>query len=271
MSRIDRIEELLASPLAHDPDEHNSLVYKGMTLPPEELCWRCGLVVDNDSNVGACSKCITDLQSPNPLEPAFDISFVDEAYRRAWDALGATVQRVSSLFAGMARGARGGDATLRLFGVRSDGGVSQFVASPDDSWIVIIDDPPYPQWPNGSAFIEPEPRRCDMHPEDFCDGIVSCAVCVVQPRRVIEGCLYTDPEDGTCGHPNGLTPECWRAHDGSRSDCPIAEVMEQWVANPTLLIDHSRERPPGHLPFPGDRSYGGWAFDAATADDEWPI
>lgn len=266
MSRIDRIEELLASPLAHDPDEHNSFVFKGMTLPPEELCWRCGVSADVDPKLGACSSCVADLRNPAAVsgEPAGIWSVFD-----AWTAAGArlneTLQRVSEIFAGLAWNRSPGDGRLRVFGVRLNGEVEQFVHDPaaGDEWIVIIDDP-QPPWVQ-----VPEPRRCDMHPEDVCDGIVPCAICVVMPQRVIEGCLYTDPEDGTCGHPNGMTPECWRAADGSRSDCPVAEVIEQWVE----IAPTAPRRTAGHLPFPGDRGYGGWAYDPilGTIDDEWPI
>lgn len=276
MSRIDRIEELLASPLAHDPDEHNSLVFKGMQLPPEELCWRCGTSADVDESLGICSECVADLRNPaavsDPPSPwaGFDL------WAQAHERLSETVQRVSALFAGLIRHGVHEDTRLRVFGVRASGEVDQFVLPPAVEWVQVILDDGLVAY-DGRAFIEPviidDPpttRRCDMHPDDICDGVVPCAVCVVIPQRVIEGCLYTDPEDGTCGHPNRMTPECWRAADGSRSDCPIAEVIEQWV---TIAPTIDPRRTAGHLPFPGDRGYGGWAHEPIlnTFDDEWPI
>lgn len=37
--------------------------------------------------------------------------------------------------------------------------------------------------------------------------------------RPIPGCVFIDPADGTCGHPDAITPECWRL-DGLTADCP---------------------------------------------------
>lgn len=71
VSRIDQIEELLAAPSQHDPDEDRPWVHKGMQLPAEDDCWRCGFRIDNDSDVGACSRCIDDLKHPGTHDPSF--------------------------------------------------------------------------------------------------------------------------------------------------------------------------------------------------------
>lgn len=38
--------------------------------------------------------------------------------------------------------------------------------------------------------------------------------------RPVPGCQHADEVDGTCGHPDALTPECWVALAGDTSDCP---------------------------------------------------
>lgn len=38
--------------------------------------------------------------------------------------------------------------------------------------------------------------------------------------RPIPNCPHVDEIDGTCSHPDALTPECWVLMSRERSDCP---------------------------------------------------
>ena len=40
--------------------------------------------------------------------------------------------------------------------------------------------------------------------------------------RPVANCGHVDQVDGTCAHPDALTPECYISYDGGSSDCPIA-------------------------------------------------
>lgn len=44
--------------------------------------------------------------------------------------------------------------------------------------------------------------------------------------RPVPGCRFADEVDGTCGHPDALTPECWVALAGDCSDCPRVDGGE---------------------------------------------
>lgn len=57
-----------------------------------------------------------------------------------------------------------------------------------------------------------------------CGGRYCINGCWSEPRcvlpRPIEGCRFIDAEDGTCGHPDAYSPECWKDGD-DMSDCPL--------------------------------------------------
>lgn len=44
----------------------------------------------------------------------------------------------------------------------------------------------------------------------------------VELPRPVAGCPWIDSEDGTCGHPDAYSPECWEVDDG-RSDCVMLD------------------------------------------------
>lgn len=58
---VDKILEILDQPLQHSP-EHG--YPNGSTR--EDTCWRCGVVLPELTPLGACERCVTDLQSERP-------------------------------------------------------------------------------------------------------------------------------------------------------------------------------------------------------------
>lgn len=58
---VDKILEILDQPLQHSP-EHGYPV--GSTQ--DEACWRCGVTLPELTPLGACERCVTDLQSERP-------------------------------------------------------------------------------------------------------------------------------------------------------------------------------------------------------------
>lgn len=74
MSTIDKILEVLDQPTQHPGD---SSYPTGNTA--EDSCWRCGCPLKEANPLGACSKCITDLRSEEPVlvEPTATTQYLD--------------------------------------------------------------------------------------------------------------------------------------------------------------------------------------------------
>lgn len=48
--------------------------------------------------------------------------------------------------------------------------------------------------------------------------------------RPIPDCKHIDPDDGTCGHPDAYSPECWRG-----ADCPLVKLGE-WHGPDWIIV-----------------------------------
>lgn len=228
MSRLDKIEELLASPSQHSA-EHGYT-----TLTEESQCWRCGVwlaVEDRALELGACNRCVEDLRNPAPAaEEWLPISPADRAHdavmrvyaHRLDPVQAASVEVGRRLMARMMEGLR--DALV------------QYSSRMRDDMLAI-----------GRAFdfTEEELRTtCGMSTDligAYPDAIDEPDVDGVQLARPIANCEHVSAEDGTCDHPNAMTPECWLTPGGERCDCPPLDLRERIVeqlrdANPVPAI-----------------------------------
>lgn len=218
MSRLDKIEELLASPQQRSTEA-------GMGVAAETECWRCGLTIE-PTELGVCAACLTALRDPTTTSLEGDQENADALGDAIGEALRNLAPRVRAFMQAIER--MGLTITAHF-------GVPHPPARPTVDQVIefaqLLDLPP--------QMIQDQP--CVMHPEDHCSPTYVCEQCPFRyvlmdednrpigfegpdaPPRIDPNCAHIDPEDGCCAHPDAMTPECWRASDGSRCDCPILD------------------------------------------------
>lgn len=237
MSRIDKIEELLASPQQRSSER----AYAALT--GEDECWRCGVKIVA-SELGACAACVEDLRNPAPVdEPeGYPVGSAGDMHDAVMMLYGArlnareTAARMVLTNGILARLMNGLRVTVVAYSER----VARDMA--DVARAFEITEAHVREACGMSTELigaYPEPAQ-EEEPDLLQMGLDELA-------RPIANCEHVSAEDGTCDHPDAATPECWLMPDGVHSDCPPLtrerSLVEQLRdANPVPV----REMPRGY-------------------------